>query len=142
MKTLTQRVVLALGFLFTLSLSACYTATSSSQMWAAGPPPQRPGHVAWIREIVDRQDGNPVGGALAGALIGGLIGGRGPAAVVGAVGGAAVGAAASSGHSERRSYEVRVQFDDGYQQSFMYADYSPFRPGQPVALTPDGLIGY
>jgi outer membrane lipoprotein SlyB len=140
MKTLHHRAIVALGLLFTLTLSACYTGTSQSSVWEAqGPPPVRPGRVAWIREVVDRQVGNPVGGALAGALIGGLLGGRGAGAVVGAVGGAAVGAAASSGSSETRTYEVRVQFDDGFQQSFIYPGYSPFRPGQPVVLTPQGL---
>ena len=139
MKTL-HRVFL--GFLFTVSLSGCYTTTSASQVWWAQAPGQdRPGHVAWIRELVDRAQGNPVGGALAGALIGGLLGGHGPGRLVGAVGGAAVGAAVSSGSSESRRYEVMVLFDDGGQQPFMYNGYSPFRPGQPVVLTPGGLAG-
>jgi outer membrane lipoprotein SlyB len=74
-------------------------------------------------------------------LIGGLLfgGGRGPAAVAGALGGAAVGAAASSGSSEQRTYEVVVRFDDGGYGEFVYAGYSPFRPGQRVEVTPGGL---
>ncbi|MGA9652556.1 MAG: hypothetical protein WBV96_01465, partial [Polyangia bacterium] len=57
----------------------------------------------------------------------------------GAAGGAAVGAAASSGSSERVSYEVWVRFQDGGYQAFVYAGPPPFRPGDPVALTPHGL---
>src|SRR4029079_17139702 len=60
-------------------------------------------------------------------------------AVAGALGGAAVGAAASSGTSEQRTYEVVVRFDDGGYGQFVYAGYSPFRPGERVAVTPGGL---
>ena len=120
----------------------CSTTTTSSSTWAAAPgPPQwsRHGRVAWVRENVIREDGDPVGGALAGAIIGGLIGGRGPAALFGAAGGAAVGAAASQGHSESRRYDLMVQFDDGGAQIFSYGGYAPFRPGEDVWLTPQGL---
>lgn len=121
---------------------ACATTTSSSTTWTAPPAApawSRHGRVAWVRENVIRQDGDPVGGALAGALIGGLIGGRGPAALFGAAGGAAVGAAASQGHAESRRYDVMVQFDDGYSQVFSFANASPFRPGEGVWMTPQGL---
>jgi outer membrane lipoprotein SlyB len=128
---------------FTVASVGCVTTSTTSTTWTAQPPGaeawSRPGRVEWIREVVHRQEGNPVGGALAGAIIGGLIGGHGPAAVVGAVGGAAVGAAASQGGAESRSYEVFVRFDDGGQQVFFWPDYCPFRPGEPVMLTPRGL---
>jgi len=92
-------------------------------------------------EIVQRTQGNPGAGAAAGALIGGLPfgGGRDPNAVAGAVGGAAVGAAASSGSSEQRTYQIVVRFDDGGFGEFVYAGFSPFRPGERVAVTPGGL---
>jgi outer membrane lipoprotein SlyB len=100
----------------------------------------RYGTVTNIREVIQRREGDPAGGALAGAIIGGILGGgRGPGALFGAMGGAAVGAAASSGSSERISYEVWVRFQDGGYQAFVYASYPPFRPGDPVALTPHGL---
>ena len=93
-----------------------------------------------MREIIQRREGNPAGGALAGALIGGfLFGGRGPAALIGAAGGAAVGAAASQGSAETRTYQVLVRFDDGTYGMFVYANYPYFSPGQPVMLTPQGL---
>jgi outer membrane lipoprotein SlyB len=77
---------------------------------------------------------------LAGALIGGfLFGGRGPRALVGAAGGAAVGAAASHGAVESRSYEVMVRFDDGTDGMFVFAGFPPFRPGDAVVLTSQGL---
>lgn len=100
----------------------------------------RTGTVESVQEVVQRVQGDPAGGALAGALIGGLLfHGRGPAAVLGAVTGAAVGAAASQGSAESRTYQVVVRFDDGTYGMFAYGGYSPFRPGEPVVLTPQGL---
>ncbi len=127
---------------FTVTGVGCVTTSTTSTTWSADAPAQewaRPGRVEWVREVVHRQQGNPVGGAVAGAIIGGLIGGRGPAAVVGAVGGAAVGAAASQGGAESRSYEVFVRYQDGGHQMFMWPDYCPFRPGEGVVMTPRGL---
>ena len=150
MKTNLSRMPLASGIGMVALLGwitlvpSCATTSSSSTVWtepAPGPAWARPGHVEWVREIVHRQEGNPVGGAVAGALIGGLLfGGRGPSAVVGAAGGAAVGAAASQGTYEQRSYEVLVRFDDGTTGMFVYARYSPFRPGERVVLTQQGLM--
>jgi outer membrane lipoprotein SlyB len=126
--------------LFLAATPSCVTTSTESTVWSS--PQQdwvRPGRVYSIRQVVIRQEGNPVGGAVAGGIIGALIGGHGAAAAVGAVGGAAVGAAVSSGSAETRRYEVNVQFDDGGFQTFVYENYSPFRPGQPVALRPEGL---
>ena len=129
--------------LLAAALSAsCAATTTTSTTWtepaALGPP--RSGHVESVREIVQRTEGNPAGGALAGALIGGFLFGRGPARLLGAAGGAAVGAAASQGGSERRTYQVLVRFDDdGTYGMFIYGGYSPFQPGQPVVLTQQGL---
>jgi len=122
-------------------MPACATTTTTSSTWGEGQPEWvRYGYVTTVREVVQRREGNPAGGALAGAIIGGILGGgRGPGALIGAAGGAAVGAAASSGSEERRSYEVWVRFQDGGYQSFWYAAYPPFRPGDAVALTPHGL---
>jgi hypothetical protein len=57
----------------------------------------------------------------------------------GRVGGAAVGAAASQGSAERRTYQVLVRFDDGSYGTFAYGGYAPFRPGDAVLPTPQGL---
>jgi outer membrane lipoprotein SlyB len=132
--------VLALSIL----AAGCATTEVSSAAWTEPGSPgywQRTGHVESVREIVRRDVGQPVAGALAGALIGGfLFGGRGPAALVGAAGGAMVGASASQGTAESRTYQVLVRFDDdGTYGMFVYANVAPFRPGQPVALTPQGL---
>ena len=140
MKSTRWMALLLLGAL----ASGCATTTRSSTTWAASPATApvawaRYGHVAYVREIVQRTDGNPAGGAVAGALIGALIGGRGPAALIGAAGGAAVGASVSQGHSETRRYDVTVQFDDGTMQTFSYGGYSPFNPGESVVQTPRGL---
>jgi outer membrane lipoprotein SlyB len=98
------------------------------------------GHVESVQEIVQRTAGNPAGGALVGALIGGFLFGRGPARLLGAAGGAAIGASASQGYAERRTYQVLVRFDDGFYGMFIYGGFSPFRPGEAVALTPQGLV--
>jgi outer membrane lipoprotein SlyB len=130
------------GLVLAATPVACATTSTTSTTWTAEDPPPwaRYGRVSWVREVVQRQEGNPAGGALAGALIGGLLGGgRGPGAVVGAVGGAAVGAAASSGSMEHRRYEVMVTFDDGTYQVFVYPGGSPFHPGQVVMQTAQGL---
>jgi outer membrane lipoprotein SlyB len=125
---------------------SCATTTTSSTTWvdpAAQANWGRTGRVESVQEVVRRVQGDPAGGALAGALIGGfLFRGNGPATLIGAAGGAAVGAAASQGSSETRSYQVLVRFDDGSYGMFVYGGYSPFRPGEPVVLTPQGLARY
>jgi outer membrane lipoprotein SlyB len=131
-----------LASLIATSSLACATTSTSSTTWVAPPGPgwARPGRVESVQEIVRRVEGNPAGGALAGALIGGfLFGGRGPGALIGAAGGAAVGAAASQGGSETRTYQVLVRFDDGGYGMFVYGGFPPFRPGEIVVLTPQGL---
>jgi outer membrane lipoprotein SlyB len=132
------------GITLFLSTLGCATTTTSSTTWVDPAAPvswARTGRVESVQEIVQHVEGNPAGGALAGALIGGfLFRGRGPATLIGAAGGAAVGAAASQGSAETRTYQVLVRFDDGAYGMFAYRGYSPFRPGEPVALTPQGLM--
>lgn len=129
--------------LFAALAASCATATTEVQTWSAPPGADwsRPGHVESVQEVVERIQGNPVGGALAGALIGGfLFHGRGPATLFGAATGAAVGAAASQGSTEVRTYQVLVRFDDnGGFGLFVYRGYSPFRQGDAIVLTPRGL---
>ena len=141
--TLSKPLHVAL-MLFTVTLApSCATTTTTSTIWTdpAAAGYGRSGWVESVQEIVQRTQGNPAAGAIAGALIGGFLfgGGRGPAAVAGAVGGAAIGAAASQGATEQRSYQIVVRFDDGAYGTFVYAGYSPFRPGERVVVTPDGL---
>ncbi len=130
----------------------CATTTTTSQSWGGGQPlppvyqggSGHTGRVEWIQETVQRQQGDPAGGAVAGAVIGGIIGsvltrGRGPGAFFGAAHGAMIGANASSGYAERRMYQIVVRFDDGNAWSFFYEGYPPFAVGQPVQITPQGL---
>jgi outer membrane lipoprotein SlyB len=122
---------------------ACMATSTSTTTWTDPSAPgyrYRGGRVDSVQEIVQRTEGNPAGGALAGAVIGALLfGGRGPGALFGAAGGAAVGANASQGASENRTYQVVVHFDDGTYGTFAYAGYAPFRPGERVVLTSQGL---
>ena len=126
------------------ALPACMATSTTTKTWtdpSAAGYWYRQGQVESVQEMVRRTEGDPAGGALMGALIGGfLFGGRGPGALLGAAGGAAVGAAASQGRSESRMYQVLVHFDDGTYGMFAYGGYAPpFRPGERVVLTPQGL---
>ncbi|HEX9307933.1 MAG TPA: hypothetical protein VF894_10615 [Anaeromyxobacter sp.] len=126
-----------------LLLGGCVTTTTRSTMWgdpyAAGWA--RYGRVESVRETVQTQQGDPGAGAVAGAIIGGILfGGRSPAhTMAGAIGGAMVGAAASQGQGEERIYDVFVRFDDGALETFVYRNILPFRIGDGVALTAQGL---
>lgn len=157
---MTSRTI-ALIALASITLPGCVVTTTESRTWDDPyyqQAYQRHGRVDRVREVVQRQQGNPGAGAVAGAIIGGILGGAitghthydrwgyahseaNPAgALVGAMGGAAVGAAASQGSgAENRWYEVYVRFDDGGYETFTYRNGSPFRPGDDVILGPRGL---
>jgi outer membrane lipoprotein SlyB len=128
LKRLFIAAVLAAGCATTTTT----TTTSSIPRAEIG----KSGQVVAVNETVEHVQGNPVGGALAGGLIGGVAL-RG--SMVGAAAGAATGAALSRGSSERRTYEVHVQFDDGTVGRFDYVDYSPFAPGDRVRIAANGL---
>src|SRR5574338_641367 len=163
-RTMKTTRTLALLLAAAVGLPACVTTSVSRSPW--GDPYDDQGSAGWVRygrvesinQVVRRQEGNPAGGAAAGAVVGGIlgsiIGGRtyydrwgyahsqpsGAGALVGAVGGAMVGAAASQGSSEQRSFEVYVRFEDGGVGRFVYAGPPPFRVGDAVSLTPQGLV--
>jgi outer membrane lipoprotein SlyB len=132
LKRLCLVAVFATGAVAGCATTSTTTTTTSIPRADLG----KTGQVVSVSETVERVQGNPVGGALAGGLIGGVAL-RG--SVVGAAAGAATGAAVSRGSSERRAYEVNVQFDDGTMGQFDYVDYSPFAPGERVTITPRGL---
>ena len=152
-----QTIVLALVPLLALG---CVTSRTTTRTWGYQDqsPDARYGRVESVRETVQRQEGDPAAGAVAGAVVGGVLGsilgghtrydrygyahshGSAAGAVVGAVGGAMVGAAASQGGAERRFYEVFVRFDDGGLETFVFEGAPPFQVGEPVALTPEGLV--
>jgi outer membrane lipoprotein SlyB len=144
-KTGGMRTLRVVTMAVSVLVASCFATTTTSTT-SGGPSPNvwvRPGRVEWIREVVQRREGNTVGGAVAGGLAGGLLGGAlgrsSTTAVVGALGGAVAGAAISRGKAEKREYEVMVRYQDGGYQTFVYEDRSPFRPGQTVVLTPEGL---
>ena len=144
MRSSTEREKFLRVAILLFALPACMATSTTTTTWTDPSAPgywYRQGQVESVQEMVRRTEGNPAGGALMGALIGGfLFGGRGPGALIGAMGGAAVGASASQGTSESRTYQVLVHFDDGTYGMFAYGGYAPpFRPGERVVLTPQGL---
>lgn len=122
-------------------------ATTAPEPWNQ-PAPQGSwvsyGHVENIRQTMYRDEGNPAAGAVAGAVIGGVLGtalgGRGLGTFVGATEGAIIGAQTSQGSYVGRTFEVFVRFDDGSLRTFVYQDQLPFRPGDYVVWTPQGLF--
>jgi outer membrane lipoprotein SlyB len=119
--------------------TGCATTSTETTEWTADEYHPREGVVESVRQVTHRVEGNPAGGAAAGALIGAvLFGGHGPRTLFGAAAGAATGAALSQGRSETRAYEVVVRFDNGARGVFTYRDYSPFAPGDRIAMGPDG----
>ena len=120
--------------------AGCYTESGYTRTYTAEPAPAasqtyQPGRVVQIQEVVRETRGQPVAGAAAGGLLGGLIFHSWGAAAVGA----GIGAIASSGGSSQRVVEVTVQFDNGERGVYDYRDQAPFRPGQRVVATDDGL---
>lgn len=114
----------------------CYTESGYTRTYTAEPAPAyQYGRVVQVQEVVRETRGQPIAGAAAGALLGGVIFRSAGAAVVGG----GIGALASSGGSTRRVYEVTVQFDNGERGVFDYKDWAPFRPGDYVVATPNGL---
>ncbi len=132
--------------LLLLAALAPACATTEGETWGQ-PPPQGNwvlyGRVENVRETLRHQQGDPAAGAVAGAVIGGLLGtalgGRGFGTFVGASEGAMIGASSSQSGYVGRTLEVFVRFDDGSLRTFVYQDYLPFRPGDYVVWTPQGL---
>jgi outer membrane lipoprotein SlyB len=119
--------------------SGCYTESTYARTYTAEPTPGPSyaayGRVTQIQEVVRERRGQPLAGAAAGALLGGAIFHSWGAAAVGG----GIGAIASSGRSAERVVEVTVQFDNGERGVYDYRDYAPFRPGDRVVATEDGL---
>jgi outer membrane lipoprotein SlyB len=134
----------AVAMLMAAWLPACAVTTAEY----AGPPPTGSwvmyGHVESVRERYEHVRGDPGQGAVAGAIIGGVLGtalgGRGFGTVVGAAEGAMIGANASSGSYVGRLFDIYVRFDDGSVRVFAYRDQLPFRPGEYVTWTEQGLF--
>ncbi len=135
-----NRIVALLAAPAVVLAAGCYTESSYSRSWGEErgyrSEVDRRGRVENIRETVNRRTGDPAGGAVAGALVGGLLTGRAGGAVLGAL----FGAAASSGGAEQRYYDVYVLFDDGGRQTFTFAGWPPFQPGDRVIVTDRGIF--
>jgi outer membrane lipoprotein SlyB len=151
--------IVAAALFAPLLATGCVTTTTRTTTWT-DPQTQawaRNGQVDSVREVVRETRGDPAGGAVAGAVIGGLVGsaigghthydrygrahhhGNPAGALVGAIGGAMIGANASQGQTVERRYEVLVRFDDGATETFVYANASPFRPGDLLVQTAQGI---
>jgi outer membrane lipoprotein SlyB len=128
-----------------LLLSSLGPACATTEMAYPAPPPGWAfyGQVASVQERYEHVHGDPGGGAVAGAVIGGVLGtalgGRGLGTFIGATEGAMIGANASSGGYVGIAYHVIVRFDDGSLRTFVYRNQLPFRPGDYVVWTAQGL---
>ena len=120
-------------------------ATTSAEQWNQPPAGNWVlyGRVENVRQTVHRDRGDPGAGAAAGAIIGGVLGtalgGRGFGTFVGAAEGAMIGAQTGQGSYEGYTFEIFVRFDDGSLRTFVYQDQLPFRPGDYVVWTAQGL---
>jgi outer membrane lipoprotein SlyB len=120
-------------------------ATTSAEQWNQPPPGNWVlyGRVENVRQTVHHDQGDPAAGATAGAIIGGVLGtalgGRGFGTFVGAAEGAMIGAQSSQGNYVGYTFEIFVRFDDGSLRRFVYENQLPFRPGDYVVWTAQGL---
>ena len=140
MKTNLMLVPMALSL-----VSACATTTGEGypdepQGWVLY------GRVESVQQSGEYVRGDPGSGAVAGAVIGGVLGtalgGRGFGTFVGATEGAMIGAHAGMGGHVEPLFHVKVRFDDGSLRTFVYRNQLPFRPGEPVVWTAQGLAHY
>jgi outer membrane lipoprotein SlyB len=135
---------LILAVLVAAWLPACAVTTAEY----GGAPPGGAwvlyGQVESVRQHYEHVQGDPGQGAVAGAIIGGVLGtalgGRGFGTLVGATEGAMIGANASTGSYAGQVFDVYVRFDDGSRRVFAYRDQLPFRPGDYVTWTEQGLF--
>ncbi len=101
------------------------------------------GQVESIGQADEYARGDPGGGAVAGAVIGGVLGtalgGRGFGTFLGASEGAMIGANSSQGGYVGTAFHVHVRFEDGSLRTFVYQNQLPFRRGDYVVWTAQGL---
>jgi hypothetical protein len=89
----------------------------------------RTGQVAMVAEVA-----HTPAVPTSGTLLGGMVFGSGGGAT--AMGNGFV----APGSPYRHAFQVTVAFDNGQTGVFIYQDWSPFRPGDHVLLTPQGLV--
>lgn len=137
-----SKVIAASLLLLVLLCQGCATTESESYPGPGGNWVLF-GQVEAIRQTSEYVRGDPAAGAVAGAVIGGVLGtalgGRGFGTFLGATEGAAIGATASQGGYAGVAFEVYVRFEDGSLRTFVYRDRLPFRRGEYVAWTAQGL---
>jgi outer membrane lipoprotein SlyB len=101
------------------------------------------GQVESIYQRPQYAQGDPASGAVAGAVIGGFLGtalgGRGFGTLMGATHGAMIGAHSSRGGYVGTAFDVHVRFQDGSLRTFVFNNQLPFRQGEYVVWTPQGL---
>jgi outer membrane lipoprotein SlyB len=131
-----------------LALSGCVGVQSTTRTWSepqaeVAAAPVWHGQVVRITETVEELRGDPAAGAVAGAVVGGVLGsalthGHG-GGLFGALAGAMIGADASRVQQSRWFHDVTVRFDDGSVRTYRYEGQAPFRVGDPVVLSSQGL---
>jgi outer membrane lipoprotein SlyB len=132
----------------TLLSTGCVGVQSTTRTWSepqaeVAAAPVWHGQVVRISETVEELRGDPAAGAVAGAVVGGVLGsalthGHG-GGLFGALAGAMIGADASRVQQSRWFQDVTVRFDDGSVRTYRYEGQAPFRIGDPVVLSSQGL---
>ena len=110
-----------------LLLAACYHHPDPVSYAGARPIDARDGRVVAVHEVAHAPP------PADGQLVGGLVFDSGGAVMIGDGFGTAP-------RPDRHAFEVVVAFDNDQTGIFLYQDWSPFRPGERVLLTQQGLV--
>lgn len=129
-----------------LLLGCCVTVPPARTTWTAPTHRARPGVIESVDEIKEHVASNASGDVLIGVFVGSflfsaLLFHHGPRFVVGAENGTSAIAASDGDPSTLPRYQVLVHFDDGGSMTLVYTNDVPFRRGERVVLTQQGLFG-
>lgn len=128
-----------------LLLGCSATVPPARTTWTAPTHRARPGVIESVDEIKEYAASNAGGDVLTGFLVGSLLFSallfhHGPRNIVGAENGTSPIATSDEDSTTLPRYQVLVRFDDGSSMTLVYTNDVPFRPGERVVLTQQGLV--
>jgi outer membrane lipoprotein SlyB len=129
----------------TLVLAYAWLSAVPAQAQAYSVSPARPATIESIRQVVEHKDGSSPFGMITGGLIGGGLGslvgsgnGRTAATIIGALGGGYIGNNIQKSQTHT-VYEISVKYDDGTWGTIRQTASPPFRIGDRVLVSDQGL---